>query len=186
MKLIIGLGNPGFRYRWTRHNLGFQVIDKLAKRNGISLCERKFDAVFADTIIGQKRVVIVKPLTYVNLSGKAVKAFVDQLDIDLRDITVICDDLNLEIGRIRIRQSGGNGGHNGLKSIIDCLNSEQFPRLRIGIARGNMRGEMMSYVLGKFEKDDKVIVKQVVDKAAEAAEVIIKKGVTVAMNRFNN
>ena len=185
MKLIIGLGNPGLRYRWTKHNLGFRVVEGLAKKHRISLTRRKFKSVFGDGVIGENKITIVKPLSYVNLSGREVRAFINWFKLELNDVLVVCDDLNLELGRIRIRQAGSAGGHNGLKSIIDCLNTSRFPRLRIGIARGKIRMDLESYVLGKFEKGDKPAVKQAVDQAVEAVGVVIKEGVTSAMNKFN-
>ncbi|MEA3560577.1 MAG: aminoacyl-tRNA hydrolase [Candidatus Omnitrophota bacterium] len=185
MKLIIGLGNPGLKYRWTKHNLGFWVVDRLAKKNQISLGKKKFRSAFGNGLIGRNKIIILKPLSYMNLSGRPVKDFLSWFNLRFQDVVIICDDLNLDLGRIRIRRAGGPGGHKGLKSIIDHLNTRQFTRLRIGIAKGCMKGDMMPYVLSKFEKKDKIIIKQAVDKAAEAAEIIISEGITAAMNRFN-
>ncbi|MEA3328182.1 MAG: aminoacyl-tRNA hydrolase [Candidatus Omnitrophota bacterium] len=185
MKLIIGLGNPGIRYRWTRHNMGFRVVEGLAKKHRISLTRKKFKSVFGNGFIGEEKVTIVKPLRYVNLSGREIKSFIDWLKPELNDIIVICDDLNLELGRIRIRQAGSAGGHNGLRSIIDCLGTSRFPRLRIGIARGKIRMDLSSYVLDKFKKKDKPVVKETVGRAAEAVEIAVKEGLVSAMNKFN-
>ena len=185
MKLIIGLGNPGIKYYRTRHNLGFLVIEKIAKRNRISFNKKECKAIFGEGRVGRSKVVTIKPLTYVNLSGISVRALIERYHLDIQDIVVVYDDVNLRLGRIRIRRSGSHGGHNGLKSIISCLDSEDFPRLRVGIAGENMKGDLTGYVLSKFAKDDKKTVEQIIERAAEAAETIIKRGITVAMERYN-
>ncbi len=187
VKLIIGLGNPGIRYRWTRHNLGFLVIEEFAKQKGVVWKRQKiFNAHIGWRKIGQVKIVLCKPLTYVNCSGEAVKKIVDKYDIDNKDILVICDDLNLPLGKIRIRQKGSDGGHNGLKSIIDCLGTKEFTRLRIGIVTQNRPPKNYTdYVLGKFTKDERKIIKETIASSVQTIEVIIKEGIEKAMNGYN-
>ncbi len=185
MKLIIGLGNPGIKYRWTRHNLGFLIIEKIAKRNRISFSKRGCKAIFGEGVIGRSKVITIRPLTYVNLSGTSVRSLIERYRVDVQDIIVIYDDVNLRLGRIRIRRSGSHGGHNGLKSIIGCLDTENFPRLRAGIAGENIKDDLTTYVLSRFAKVEEKTVEQMIESAAEAAETIIKQGITVAMGKYN-
>ena len=184
-KLIVGLGNPGPRYRHTRHNVGFAVIDVLAERYGVALDREKHGGQWAEARQADQRICLLKPLTYMNLSGQSVAmAARNQIDV-LDDLLVIVDDVNLELGRLRIRAQGSAGGHNGLKSIISQLGTETFPRLRIGVGMNKPGMEMIDHVLGSFTPGEKEAVKEAVLRAAEAAMVFADQGVHAAANICN-
>ncbi len=159
MKLIVGLGNPGKEYENTRHNIGFMFIDNFADSHGIKIEKEKFNGLYCETIINNQKVLLLKPLSYMNLSGEVVKRFVDFFKIDIKDILIINDDLDMETGRLRLRPSGSSGGHNGLKNIALNLGTENFKRLKIGISN-NKDIDTKDYVLGKFSKDDKKILEE--------------------------
>jgi PTH1 family peptidyl-tRNA hydrolase len=191
-KLVIGLGNPGKKYAHNRHNAGFRCIEFLAKKNEIQIkrsqCQSKVDG---GTIAGIDT-VLAKPHTFVNCSGVAVKGLMQKYRIPVEDIIIICDDLDLPAGKIRIRQNGGSGGHNGLKSIIADIGSQDFCRVKVGI--GRPQGEqnvyidedaVISYVLGDFTPDEMKLIEPAVIRAVEAIECILAEGVTAAMNKFN-
>lgn len=184
MKLIVGMGNPNKKYEKTRHNVGFRVIDKSSCVWGIELCHRKHFSVFGKGKVDSKLVFLVKPLTYVNLSGRAVKSFMRYYSFDLRDLLVIYDDMDLSLGRIRIRPEGGSGGHKGVESIILSLGSGKFPRVRIGIGRGNM-GSDTEFVLGKFSPHEEPVIEDAIDKCVGAVEIIAREGLSTAMSMFN-
>ena len=185
MKLIVGLGNPGREYRDTRHNVGFQVVDELAKRHGVdSWCE-KFGGLEGKARFADVPVVLVKPLSFMNLSGHAVQGFSAFYKIDAPDILVIVDDVELPLGRLRARPSGGAGGHNGLKSVIHSFGSQDFPRLRVGVGRGDGGRSLSNFVLGRFSDDEREIITAAVLRAADATEVFIAHGIAQAMNTFN-
>lgn len=186
MKLIIGLGNPGSKYRETRHNIGFDVIAELAARHLTERPKAKFDAEVAEVVIANCKCLLISPLTYMNLSGKSVLAaasFYKTSAVD--DLLVICDDLNLDVGRIRIRARGSAGGQNGIKNIIHRLGTSDFSRLRIGVGRPPPRWDAADYVLGKFDQIDRSVVDDAIKKASDAVEVWVSSGVKVAMNQFN-
>lgn len=184
MKVVVGIGNPGSRYEGTRHNLGFCVVDHLAARHSIAVSRRRFDALAGDGLACGQRVVLVKPQTFVNLSGSAVAPLLRWHRCPLDDLMVVCDDLNLELGRLRIRRQGSSGGHNGLASIIECLGTDGFARVRIGIGQG--RGpDPVAHVLGRFEPDEEPVAEQAIDAAADAAETWLSEGIGAAMNAFN-
>ena len=147
MKIVVGIGNPGRRYERTRHNLGFQVVDRLAAEHGLEVSRRRFDARVGEGQIEARRVLLVKPQTYVNLTGSAVAPLLRWHRSSTEDLLVVCDDLNLEPGKLRLRRRGASGGHNGLQSVIECLGTEEFARLRIGIGRGD---DAVAHVLGAF------------------------------------
>ena len=157
MKLIVGLGNPGKEYENTRHNIGFIFIDSFAKQNNVDINKEKFNGLYAQTSINNEKVILLKPLSFMNLSGEVVRKYVDFFKIKLEDILIINDDLDLNIGRIRLRLSGSSGGHNGLKNIALHLNSENFKRLKIGISN-DKTVDTKDYVLGKFSKEEKEIL----------------------------
>lgn len=184
MKAIIGLGNPGLRFTSSRHNLGFLVIERLAKINRIRISKKVFNCLLGKGVIENQEVLLGVPLTFMNLSGKAVASIVRQKRINLTDLLVICDDVNLPIGRIRIRAKGSEGGHRGLGSIIEILGSENFPRLRVGIGMPAVKA-LKQYVLGRLTKKEARIIKQAVEEAAACCKVWINEGVSSAMNRFN-
>lgn len=189
MKLIIGLGNPGAEYKWTRHNVGFEAIDKFAYDFNINLNKNKFKSIYGEGIIHNEKVLLIKPLTYMNLSGECVRDFFNfYKDLSLNDIIVLCDDINLPLGSIRIRKKGSDGGQNGLKNIIYQLGTEDFPRIRIGIGKKPEGYNLANYVLGKFSKNEDVNIINGITLATEALQVFIKdkeKGLENAMNIFN-
>lgn len=188
MKVILGLGNPGLRYRFSRHNLGFLVVEKLAKAKRIRITRRAFNCLYGQGTIGEQEVLLAKPCTFVNLSGQAVNSIVKRKQIDLKDLLIVCDDINLPLGEIRIRGKGSDGGHNGLRSIIDTLGGNQgFARLRIGVGAPaqKLKGLLKHYVLGRFNRQEIKVISETVEKAASASELWIKEGIERAMNRFN-
>ncbi len=185
MKLVVGLGNPGPRYQGTRHNVGFDAVDLLAKRHGLewAAAPRGAEALIANWRMGGT--VVAKPLTFMNLSGAAVVPLLQFYKIEIADMLVIVDEVQLETGRIRVRPSGSAGGHNGLKSIIGSLGTDAFPRLRIGVGRGDARRDLADHVLAKFDADERSIIEDAIVRAADACEAFIAEGIEVAMNRFN-
>ena len=185
MKLIVGLGNPGAKYHGTRHNVGFEVLATLAQRFGVGKPRSKFKAEVAETRIGNQKVILLSPLTYMNLSGQSVKAAIDFYKCETEDLLVIRDDLNLELARLRIRTSGSAGGQNGLKDIIQRLGHQDFCRLRIGIGKVPPGWDTADFVLGKFSPEDAADLAVGIVRAADAVETWISDGPQVAMNRFN-
>ncbi|MBX7151795.1 aminoacyl-tRNA hydrolase [bacterium] len=186
MKLIAGLGNPGNRYSQTRHNAGFLVIDALAESWNCSLRAGKGDFEYADVTAGDDRIILLKPTTYMNNSGLAVREIVKFYKIPLRDSLIICDDAALPLGKIRLRPTGSDGGQNGLKSVIYHLNSDQFPRLRIGISNSLMtQMDLADFVLSRFSKEEEPLLSKVIKTSSQAAMEFIKNGIVQAMNGFN-
>ena len=185
MKLIVGLGNPGRKYEGTRHNVGFDVVDLLARRHTASWesAPRGIDALIARCRVPD--LVLAKPLTFMNLSGAAIVGLLQFYKIDVGDLLVIVDDVNLELGRLRVRAAGSAGGHNGLKSAIESLGTEEFARLRVGVGRGDARRDLADHVLAKFERDERENVDAAVGRAADAAELFDTDGIGPVMNRFN-
>ena len=186
MKLIVGLGNPGIEYQFTPHNLGFLTIDRIANDHGINIRNRQCRALTARATISGEPVVLAKPETYMNLSGLSVRELVEEHQVDVeRDLIVIYDELDLPLGTIRIRQRGGSAGHNGMESILGALNTDEFLRIRLGIAPERKVEDGVQYVLTPFRKAQEEIVVEVLDAAAQAVEMILKEGPAAAMNRFN-
>ena len=186
MKIIVGLGNPGAKYAGTRHNVGFSVILKLADKYNISLTEKKHKAEFGKGIIEGEKVILAMPQTYMNLSGESVRELMDYYKCDCSDIIVIYDDIDLAVGRLRIREKGSAGGHNGIKNIIAHLGTDVFPRVKVGVgAPSHPDYDMVDWVIGSFSAQEKKIVDEALDRALDAAECIISRGVTEAQNRFN-
>ena len=186
MKLIVGLGNPGPEYRDTRHNVGFKVADALAERWRVAdQWREKFDALQVKTMAGEEPVIVAKPLTFMNLSGQSVTAIAGFYKIEPADIFVVTDDVALPLGRLRARRDGGAGGHNGLKSIIQSLATQAFPRMRVGVGRGDDRRDLADHVLGRFEADERDTVSAAVLRAADATEVFLSDGIERVMNAFN-
>lgn len=183
MKIVVGLGNPGKKYAGTRHNIGFMVVEELAKRFPVQKEESKYDAIIGHIQIGPEKVLLVKPLTYMNLSGNSVQPLVNFYKLDLKDLIVVYDDMDLDLGRLRIRESGGTGGHKGMASIVQRLSSQEFPRIRVGI--GRPEDETIDWVLGKFSSDEKPIAAEMIIKAADAVECWVKYGIQKAMNEYN-
>ena len=187
MKLIVGLGNPGILYGGSRHNIGYSVVKALARGHRISLKkEPGVPALAGKCRIKQHDVILALPLTYMNLSGGAVIQLVKKYTIDLQDILAVCDDLNLEFGRFRIRPSGSAGGHKGITSIINSLKSQDFGRLRIGIGRPAGSGRNISeFVLSSFSRSDKIRLKEIIAEAGSCCEMWISEGIEKCMNEFN-
>ena len=186
MKLIVGLGNPGMQYQFTPHNLGFLAVDRIAEQHGIRVMNRNCKALTGRGRIGDVEVVLAKPETYMNLSGSSVRELVDELAIDAtRDMIVIYDELALPWGTIRVRERGSAGGHNGVLSIIDSLDTQEFLRIRIGIGPEFKVNDGASYVLSQLKKSQLEIVAQQLDDTVEAVEIILRDGPGPAMNKFN-
>jgi PTH1 family peptidyl-tRNA hydrolase len=186
VKLIVGLGNPGIEYQFTPHNLGFLTVDRIANDVGIEVRNRQCRALTARTTIAGEPVILAKPETYMNLSGLSVRELVAEHQVDVtRDLIVIYDELDLPLGTMRIRQRGSSAGHNGMESILAALNTDEFLRIRLGIAPDRKVGDGVKFVLTPFRKAQETVVDEVLDTAAQAVEVIIKEGPAAAMNRFN-
>src|SRR5262245_40672828 len=185
MKLIVGLGNPGEKYRGTRHNVGFEVVDLLARRRDLIFEAAPADALQAKWRRAEGAVLLAKPLTFMNLSGGALGALSRFYKIEIPDLLVVTDDVNLPLGRLRARASGSEGGHNGLKSVADSLGSIDYPRLRIGVGRGDMRRDLADHVLARFEPDEVPGIDAAIARAADAVETWISEGLAKVMNTFN-
>jgi len=186
VKLIVGLGNPGIEYQFTRHNLGFLAVDRLAERWGVKVASRRCRALTGRARVGEQEVVLAKPETFMNLSGMAVRELVRELGAaPQRDLMVIYDELDLPLGKLRIRQRGRSAGHNGLESIMDALGTEEFLRIRIGIGPSHPVKDGTGYVLRPFRRSEIPAVDASLDRVTEAVELILREGAAVAMNRFN-
>jgi PTH1 family peptidyl-tRNA hydrolase len=185
VKLVVGLGNPGRRYAGTRHNVGFDVLDRLAARHRVDW-ESAPRGIAALTGRWRERdVVIAKPLTFMNLSGHAIVGLLQFFKVALPDLLVVVDDANLELGRLRARPGGSAGGHNGLKSAIEALGTDAFARLRIGVGRGDARRDLADHVLARFDPEERAGVAEAVDRSADAVELFLAEGIAPVMNRFN-
>lgn len=185
MFLVVGLGNPGSQYEFTKHNVGFLTVDYLADKLNIKINKLKFKGLFAKEKIENEDVVILKPQTYMNLSGESVRDFANFFKIPPENIIVVVDDVDLPMGKIRIRKKGSAGTHNGMKSIIYQLQSDNFIRIKVGIEKENRRDDLADYVLKGFSKDEVPIMEESMERAAKAVLEILKKGPDVAMNKFN-
>lgn len=186
MYVIAGLGNPGTKYENTRHNVGFMVIDALAGKSGISVTEKKHRALIGRGIIGGKKVLLVKPQTFMNLSGESIREIIDYYKIEEKsELIIISDDISLDVGALRIRKKGSAGGHNGLKNIILHLGHDEFQRIRLGVGEKPSGYDLVDHVLGHFQEEDRALIAESVKQAAEAVEVIITEGADKAMNQFN-
>lgn len=185
MKCIVGLGNPGRKYKQTRHNIGFIIIEELLYRNKWKLNKNKFNSHYALEQFNGEKVLLLQPQTYMNLSGEAIKPIADYYHIPAEDILVIFDDLDLPAGKIRLRQKGGHGGHNGVRSTISQLGTKDFKRLRFGIGRPTTPIPVVDYVLGKFPKSEQKAITDGIEKAADACEKWIETPFANVMNEFN-
>jgi len=183
--LIAGLGNPGSRYKKTRHNIGFWVIDLWGQDLGVRLSNRRFESINTRIHFREKRVMLLCPLNYMNQSGKSVRGCVDYYDMESRDILVIFDDIDLPVGRVKVARNGGAGGHKGIRSIIQHLGSKEFSRIKIGIGRPRYGESVEDYVLAPFYTDQKDIMKKAIRVAVQACELFISEGVESAMNQIN-
>jgi PTH1 family peptidyl-tRNA hydrolase len=185
MKLVVGLGNPGTQYEGTRHNVGFDVLGELTLRWQAARPKNRFEANLVEASLGGEKVLLAAPQTYMNVSGRSVQQIVKFFQIPVADILVVCDDLNLKPGQLRLRGSGSAGGQKGLLSILQVLGTEAVPRLRIGIGRPPEKMDAASFVLSKFRKDELPDIDQAVRKAADGVELWIRSGISAAMNAFN-
>ncbi|MCS7187458.1 MAG: aminoacyl-tRNA hydrolase [Armatimonadetes bacterium] len=184
-RLIVGIGNPGPEYAQTRHNVGFRVVNLLAKQLGVKREEAKFKGIFAVAKLEGLTIGLLKPLTYVNLSGQSVRDAVKRLNLATEQILVVLDDAQLPLGKLRLRAKGSSGGHKGLQSIIEALQTENIPRLRIGIGSPPEGVDMATFVLSPFEPEEENIVAETIEISAEAAKVWAREGIETAMQRFN-
>ena len=186
MWLIVGLGNPGERYARTRHNVGFRSVETLAERHSLTFRQQRANSQLAEGIIHGQRVVLVKPQTYMNLSGQAVSALRNWYKIDpAHELLVIYDDLDLPFARIRIRERGSAGTHNGMRSIVAQLGTTEFPRLRVGIGQPPGKMDAADYVLSRFTPEEEAVLPDVLARVADAVDVILREGLITAMNRYN-
>ena len=182
--IIIGLGNPGSKYNNTRHNIGWAILDKINKNHNVSISKNNKDYYFSSISLKNSNTILIYPATYINNSGDIVKKIVKKFNS--KKIIVVYDDINLETGRIRIRKNGSAGGHNGMKSIINSIQSEDFMRVRVGISEPKIKSEQISYVLGKFSPKEKILITKSIDRCIKALEIIIEKGIDEAMNLHNS
>jgi PTH1 family peptidyl-tRNA hydrolase len=185
VRIVVGLGNPGERYRRTRHNAGFMVVDALADRIGVGRGGEVAEAWLAPARLADEKLLLVKPLTFMNRSGVAVASVIALEGAAPGDVLVVVDDVALELGKLRIRERGSHGGHNGLRSLIEVLGTDEFVRLRVGIRRGEPEGDLADYVLAPFPDEDVLLVQEAVGRAADAVECVVREGTLAAMNRFN-
>lgn len=185
MYLIVGLGNPESDYAKTRHNMGFNVINKLSDKYGIEVNKKKFKSFFGMGEIEGKKVILLKPQTYMNLSGEAVRECMDFYKIKPEELIVIYDDVDTDLGNVRIRIKGSAGTHNGMKSVIENISTEEFARIRVGIGKPEDGEDMISYVIGAIKEEDKEGLEKGVEKAFEAVVIALKENIDIAMNRLN-
>ena len=181
MKLIVGLGNPGMEYVHTRHNVGFDIVNKFAKKQGFKF-SRKGKAMVSENNVNGEKVILLKPLTFMNLSGEAVARIMHSYNVSPEDMIVVCDDMDLPLGKLRIRRKGSGGGHNGLKNIIDCIKSDNFCRMRVGIGREE---DTINYVLSRFSRSDRKVMEESFERAVCALEALLTETVDKVMNDYN-
>ena len=185
MYIIAGLGNPTREYEKTRHNVGFEVIDVLADRLGTTVEEKKFKGCYGRGIIGGQKGLLLKPQTFMNLSGESVRAAADFYKVDPEHIIIVYDDISLDVGQLRIRKKGSAGGHNGIKNIIAHLGTQEFPRIKVGVGDKPKKMDLADYVLSRFSKEDSAVMEDAFREAAGAVEMMIIQGADAAMNQFN-
>ena len=186
LHLVVGLGNPGDAYKQTRHNTGFMVVDEVADSFSISLNKSKFEALFGRGFVNGVEVIIVRPMAFMNRSGPPVYQIATYFKIPSEDMLVVHDDIDLAFGRIKIQEKGGDGGHKGIRSLMDVFGGGDFTRLRIGIGRSEREISVTDHVLGRFSSDEKAVMKQIITHAKDAVVNILCKGIEEGMNRFNN
>lgn len=182
MKLVVGLGNPGKEYENTRHNCGFRAIDFYVEKNNLAM-KKKFNGLYAEHVINNEKIILLKPQTFMNLSGNSVQAFANYYNIHIDDILVIYDDVDFEVGKFKIKRGGSSAGHNGIKDIINKLKTEQIQRIRVGISKNNI--ELMNYVLGKFSKEDNEKINSVVEEISNIIEDFSKYNIDTLMDKYN-
>lgn len=185
MKLIVGLGNPGKNYENTRHNIGFMIVDEFAKKYNVKFDKTKFKSLYTELYIGTEKYILLKPQTYMNLSGEAVGQFFDYFNLDLEDILIIYDDLDTKTANFKLKAKGSSGGHNGIKSIISHIGGQNFNRLKIGIDRPQPPMKIVDYVLGKFNKQEMQEIENIYDKSINCIEDFSKMSFVELMNKYN-
>ncbi len=185
MKLVVGLGNPGRRYEGTRHNVGYMVLAELGRRHGVPPAKSRFHGEVLEAELGGQRALLLSPTTFMNLSGTSVQEAVSFYKLQIEDLLVLCDDLNLPVGKLRLRSRGSSGGQKGLEDIIARLGTDEFSRLRVGVGAAPAGWEWADYVLGKFSPGELPVVREAVELAADAAVVWAREGIEVCMNRYN-
>ena len=185
MYIIVGLGNPEPEYSNTRHNMGFDTINKIAKKYNIEFSKTKFKGIYGTGTIEGEKVILLKPQTFMNLSGKSIKEIIDFYKLNTNNLIIIFDDIDIEPGIIKLRKTGGPGTHNGMKSVIKEIGTEKFPRVRVGIGKPEHKGDLINYVIGKISEENRVILDKSTDLARDAVIEIIKNGMDKAMNLFN-
>ena len=183
--LIAGLGNPGEKYEKTRHNAGFLVVDRLSREFGIPLTKQKFDLVYGKGAMEGADVILAKPMSFMNRSGLPIRRLADYMGLTSEDLLVVYDDIDLTFERIKLKEKGGHGGHNGIRSLIDSFGTRDFPRLRIGIGRPEGEKDVTGHVLGRFTAEEAEVMDRVVDTAGQVVVTFVTKGLTAAMNNFN-
>ena len=186
MFIIVGLGNPGSKYELTRHNIGFLTIDRLAKREGVRVDKIKFKSLIGEMNINGEKIILVKPQTFMNLSGEAVREVMNFYKVDLENLLVVVDDIDITPFTIRLKKSGSAGSHNGMKSIIYNLNDDKFPRLKVGVGNNERKIDLANYVLSGFEKKDQDKLENIIDTSCDAILDFIKNGADYVMNNYNN
>lgn len=185
MLIIAGLGNPGIRFNASRHNIGFRFIDLIAKKNEIRLNDRRAKAIIGQGHINGHEVILAKPRTFMNNSGEGIEYLLARFGVQPSDLLVVYDEMALPTGRIRLRPQGSHAGHNGIRSIISAIQTDTFPRLRIGVGRPNLGESSIPHVLGKFDKEEETLIAQAVQDATGAVECMLKTNIDIAMNRYN-
>ena len=185
MYIIAGLGNPEKKYDGTRHNIGFRMLDAVADRYGIDVGERKHKGLVGKGVIGGEKVILAKPMTYMNLSGDCIRAVADYYKVEPQNIIVLFDDISLDVGKIRIRKKGSAGGHNGIKSIIAQLGTDDFPRLKFGVGDKPSGSDLVEHVLGRFNRVDEKKVSDEMSRVCDAVECMVTEGMDAAMNKYN-
>ena len=185
MYIIVGLGNPEPEYSNTRHNMGFDTINKIAKKYNIEFSKTKFKGIYGTGTIEGEKVILLKPQTFMNLSGESIKEIIDFYKLNTDNLIIIYDDIDIEPGIIKLRKTGGPGTHNGMKSVIKEIGTEKFPRVRVGIGKPEHKGDLINYVIGKISEENRVILDKSTDLARDAVIEIIKNGMDKAMNLFN-
>lgn len=184
MNIIFGLGNPGVRYRKTRHNIGFQIVDRLAEKYHIRLSSKRFKSLYGKGWIDVKEVILAKPMTYMNQSGEAVREALNFFRLSVEDLIIVHDDLDLPFGRLRFKRKGGDGGHQGVRSITESLNQNNFLRLKVGIGRPPEGMDPSEYVLSPFDEIEQSKLEEVISRGVESIEVLLREGLERAMNQF--
>ena len=185
MYLIVGLGNPEEDYSGTRHNMGFDTLNKITKEYNIEINKKKFSGLYGTGVIEDKKVILLKPQTFMNLSGKSIKECMDFYKIKLENVIVIYDDIDIDKGVVKVRKQGGAGTHNGMKSVIECLGSTKFPHVRVGIGMPEYKGDLINYVIGYVPEEEKKVLDKGCILAKEAVIEILKDGIDIAMNKIN-